>query len=421
VRAVTRALEPGPPIDARRLAGDDGIFFQNERVTLAGTRRAAVLPLPNGLARPSGWHDAEEWLARLPRDDTVGLPGTGPVAFAALAFERATPGELVVPGILYGRAADGTEWVTVVDHDGPEPTRELLLESAPPLRIEPVTTVEVLESRPDYPSAVLKATKAIALGALRKVVLARRLVLGTAGTVVPSNMLERLHSIEPSSTAFLIGGPDGAFLGASPELLMCRRGRSVLSNPLAGTAPLGPEGGDQLLGSAKNLEEHEIVVADIAGVLDPRCGELVVPSHPALVELHTMAHLGTRIEGQLLEEDGRIPSALELVAALHPTPAVGGVPRDPALALIAKLEPGPRGRWAGPVGWLDADGDGDWMVGLRSAWLSGTTATVWAGAGIVAASDPESELAETDVKLVPVLEGLAPGSSTLLGANQLRY
>ncbi|MGH9007438.1 MAG: isochorismate synthase [Acidimicrobiales bacterium] len=421
MRAVTRALEPGPPIDARRVAGDDGVYFQNERVTLAGTGRAAVLPLPRGLTQPAGWHHAEEWLAGAPRDDTVGLPGTGPVAFGALAFERGTPGELVVPSILYGRAADGTEWVTVVGDDGPEATRELLLESASPPRIEPTATVEVLESRPDYPSAVLKATKAIALGALRKVVLARRLVLGTAGTVVASNMLDRLHSIEPSSTAFLIGGRDGAFLGASPELLMSRRGRSVLSNPLAGTAPLGPDGGDQLLGSAKNLEEHEIVVADIAGVLDPRCSELVVPSHPALVELHTMAHLGTRIEGQLLEEDGRVPSALDLVAALHPTPAVGGVPRDPALGLIAKLEPGRRGRWAGPVGWLDADGDGDWMVGLRSAWLSGATAIVWAGAGIVAASDPESELAETEVKLVPVLEGLAPGSSALLGANQLRY
>jgi menaquinone-specific isochorismate synthase len=115
-----------------------------------------------------------------------------------------------------------------------------------------------------------------------------------------------------------------------------------------------------------------------------------------------------------LAEAGRVPSVLELVAALHPTPAVGGVPRDDALALIAALEPGPRGSWAGPLGWIDAAGDGDWVVGLRSATLSGATATVWAGAGIVAASDPEAEQAEVAVKLAPVLEGLAPGCSTLL-------
>jgi isochorismate synthase EntC len=242
VRAITRALEPGAPIDARRVAGDDGVYFQNERVTLAGTGRAAVLQLPHGLAQATGWRHVEGWLAQVRRDDAVGLPGTGPVAFGALAFERDTAGELVVPSILYGRAADGTQWVTVVGADPPEPTRDLLLESAPPVRIEPTTVVEVLESRPDYPSAVLKATKAIALGALRKVVLARRLLLATSGTVVASNMLERLHSIEPSSSAFLIGGRGGAFLGASPELLVCRRGRSVLSNPLAGTAPLGPDG-----------------------------------------------------------------------------------------------------------------------------------------------------------------------------------
>jgi isochorismate synthase EntC len=133
-----------------------------------------------------------------------------------------------------------------------------------------------------------------------------------------------------------------------------------------------------------------------------------------------MAHLGTRIEGRLLTEQGAVPSALELAVALHPTPAVGGVPRADALALIAALEPGPRGPWAGPVGWVDARGDGDWVVGLRSATLAGTTATIWAGAGIVAASDPESELAETTVKLTPVLEGLCPGASALLESYALK-
>jgi isochorismate synthase EntC len=134
-----------------------------------------------------------------------------------------------------------------------------------------------------------------------------------------------------------------------------------------------------------------------------------------------MAHLGTRIEGRLLEEGGHVPSALELVAELHPTPAVGGVPRAQALKLITALEPGPRGPWAGPVGWVDADGDGDWVIGLRSATIAANRVILWAGAGIVAASDPEAELAETTVKLVPVLEGLAPGSSSLLERSSVRY
>ena len=251
-------------------------------------------------------------------------------------------------------------------------------------------------------------------------VLARRLEVDLGGPVVATAVLRRMAAEEPAATAFLFGTPDGAFVGASPELLVSRRGRHVRSHPLAGTAARGRERAEGLLGSAKDLEEHELVVADIAGVLDPRCTELFVPGGPSLVALHSMSHLGTRIEGRLIAEGGRPPSALELVAALHPTPAVGGVPLADALELIEALEPGPRGAWAGPVGWLDARGDGDWVVGLRSAIISGSTAVLWAGAGIVAASDPEAELEETAVKLAPVLEGLAPGGATLLERCSLR-
>ena len=427
MRALTRPLEPGASVDPLRIAGDAGVFFANDELILAGTGLAATLPLANGLADPAAVVAAVAWLAGLERDDPLGLPGTGPVALGALPFEPEAAGALVVPAVLYGRRADGIEWVTVVGPDPlPEPSREwLLLEVASPRRIEPATTPRILESRPaDYPGAVARATAAIAEGRLRKVVLARRLLVGTESAIVPSAMLERLAEDEPSCTAFLLGQGNGVFVGASPELLVSRRGRSVVSHPLAGTialdaVPGSADRGDLLLGSAKDLEEHELVVADIAGVLDPRCSELIVPSEPALVPLRTMAHLGTRIEGRLIAEDGWVPSALELVAELHPTPAVGGVPRAPALDLIATLEPGPRGPWAGPVGWVDASGDGDWVVGLRSATLGPTTATIWAGAGIVAASDPEAELAETTVKLAPVLEGLSPGASALLEAYDL--
>ncbi len=423
MRGITRPLPPGPPIDPIRVCGERGVFFANQRLTLAGTGRAAVLPLPGGLADRASCTALDAWLRAVACDDPLGVPGSGPVAFGALPFELATPGELVVPAVVYGRDADGLEWVTVLGEDElVEPTREWLLsEATSPTRIEPAAHLEITESLPaDYRAAVSRATRAIAEGLLKKVVLARRLRVEASRELVASAMLARLIDDEPSSTAFLIGRADDAFVGASPELLVSRRGAGVVSHPLAGTAPLDDEASDRLLGSAKNLEEHELVLADITRVLDPLCSELVVPGEPSLVALHTMAHLGTRIEGQLMAEDGRVPSGLELVAALHPTPAVGGVPRAEALALIAELEPGPRGRWAGPVGWVDARGDGDWMLGLRSAILSGSTATLWAGAGIVAASDADAELEETAVKLVPVLEGLAPGSSALLGAVSLR-
>ncbi len=421
MRARTGVLEPGPLIDPIRVCGEHGVFFANDRLTLAGAGRAAVLPLANGLAERAGRTAAETWLREMPCDDPLGVPGSGPVAFGALPFELHAPTELVVPSVLYARS-EGVEWVTVVGEGAlPEPSREWLCsEVLAPRRIEPPVRLEITESLPaDYRGAVASATSAIAAGSLRKVVLARRLRVRSSNELVASAMAGRLLDDEASSTAFLIGGAAGAFVGASPELVVARRAERVVSRPLAGTAPLDDEAGDRLLGSAKNMEEHRLVVSDIAGVLDPLCSELVVPAEPSLVALRTIAHLGTRIEGLLMAEGGRTPSALELVAALHPTPAVGGVPRDRALELIAELEPGPRGHWAGVVGWLDGRGDGDWMLGLRSATLSGARATLWAGAGIVAGSDPDQELAETTVKLVPALEGMAPGSSALLGAGSL--
>ncbi len=240
-------------------------------------------------------------------------------------------------------------------------------------------------------------------------------------------VLGRLWAQEPSCTIFSF--PDGAgggrFLGASPELLVRRRGDAVGCHPLAGTVGLRPEagpGGDGepadlvgFLSSAKDRLEHELVVEAIVEALAPRCTHLEVPAAPSLVRLRTVAHLGTAIEGRLAAaEGGRTPSVLELLADLHPTPAVGGLPRSLALACIDRLEPAGRGLWAGPVGWVDAAGDGRWVIGIRSATVEGSAATLTAGAGIVAGSDPWEEVAETTVKLASVLDALAPGASRLL-------
>ena len=153
-----------------------------------------------------------------------------------------------------------------------------------------------------------------------------------------------------------------------------------------------------------------MVVEAIGEALGPLCSELDVPHRPDLVHLHNITHLGTSVAGTLTRRsDDSVPTALDLVAALHPTPAVGGVPRDRALALIARLEPETRGHYAGPVGYVDARGDGCWMLGIRSATVRGRDARLAAGVGVVEGSDPGTERVETVLKLTAVFDALAPG------------
>jgi menaquinone-specific isochorismate synthase len=218
----------------------------------------------------------------------------------------------------------------------------------------------------------------------------------------PADVMSRLRALYPSCMLFSSDG----FVGASPELLVSRIGRTVRSHPLAGTVarsgdPLvDAEMTARLLASPKDREEHAMVVHEIAATLRPLCDDMVVPETPSIVPLRNVSHLGTMIEGHL-GEDG--PSALALAALLHPTPAVAGTPRHEALAYIAEFEGMDRGRFAGPVGWMDSNGDGDWAVGIRSAELAGTEARLFAGVGVMEDSSPEAELAETQLKLQALL------------------
>jgi len=199
------------------------------------------------------------------------------------------------------------------------------------------------------------------------------------------------------------------FVGASPELLVRSSGGVVTSNPLAGTAPRGEgEAEDRLLAEAlmrseKDRIEHRYVVDDVADRLAAYSDDLAVPAEPSLKRMASVQHLSTRITGTT--RTGL--HVLDLVDALHPTPAVGGTPRDPALAFIAKAEPFDRGWYTGGVGWIDGAGDGEFAIGLRCGLLEGTNAHVFAGAGIVADSDPDAELLETRLKFRPMLELLA--------------
>jgi isochorismate synthase EntC len=192
----------------------------------------------------------------------------------------------------------------------------------------------------------------------------------------------------------------------------------VTCHPLAGTVARGDtaradaDAQRGLARSDKSREEHRLVVEEVAATLAPYCEELAVPAEPSMVAFRSVAHLGTRIEGRLAGDVG----VLELLDRLHPTPAVGGTPRAEALGFIAAHEAGERGYWAGPVGWVGAAGEGEWMIGIRSARLhaDGAEVTLRAGAGIVAGSDPAAESAETNVKLATVLEAVVPGASVQL-------
>ena len=376
----------GPLPDLLEVAGDDGLLFELEGAGLAG----------RGVALRVHPHQAGEALAAIDTDDGVGLPGCGPVAMGALPFDGADDGTLVVPQTVVGRSGDGTSWMTTVGSAGP--TDDGAAATSPPDRFS------LAASRPhrEWCDTVRAAVAEVRRGRLRKVVLAREVVVEANRPIRPVHVVARLRALYPSCMLFSAGG----FVGASPELLVSRFATAVRSHPLAGTIPRsGDPGVDErmaadLLASPKERDEHDMVVRGVVAGLEPLCEELAVPASPSIVPLRNVSHLGTAIAGRLVEP---APSALVLALTLHPTPAVAGTPQAEAMAYIAAVEGMDRGRYAGPVGWVDAKGDGEWAVGIRSAELSGTRARLFAGVGVVEDSSPEAELAETQLKLQALL------------------
>jgi menaquinone-specific isochorismate synthase len=353
--------------------------------------------------------DADKWwtetTSRADVRDEVGEPGTGLVCFGAFGFAD-QPGDsvLVVPEIVVGRRA-GVAWVTTIGYDAmstPElPTAD---------RADAPVAVSFADGALDserWMGVVADAVARINAGGLEKVVLARDLI-ATAGSPVDVRWpLGRLSETYPTCWTFHV---DGLF-GATPEMLVRRERGLVTSRVLAGT--IRRTGDDErdlalaatLARSSKDLEEHEYAVRSVAESLEPHCSSMNVPEAPFVLHLPNVMHLATDVAGVV--HDAATVSSLELAASLHPSAAVGGTPTRVAVELIAEIEGMDRGRYAGPVGWMDADGDGEWGIALRSAEVRGAVVRLFAGCGIVADSDPEAELAEAQAKFLPVRDALA--------------
>jgi menaquinone-specific isochorismate synthase len=392
-------------VDLAHVAGQHGVLWQTTGTSFAGRGIAARVRVAPGRPESAAAH-VSEILSAIEADGPY-----PPVAVGALPFSGSIEGHLVVPELLARRAQDGTTSLTITGSDpdfdsavdvvrwGDE--RSHVSDSARPIEYAVRSVTDV--SR--WTEQVADAARAVAAGRLGKVVLAREVAVTANRTIPVADVVRRLGVAYQSCMVFAADG----FVGASPELLVAREGERVRSQPLAGTAPRhGTSGSDldaesSLMTSAKERQEHRLVVDAVERTLARFCRVLDVPDVPSLVPVGIVAHLGTAVEGRLTDSRR---SALELALALHPTPAVAGTPTEAALAHIAAVEGIDRGRYAGPVGWVDAAGDGEWAVGIRSAQLAGGTARLMAGAGIVAESVAEAELAETELKLQPMLNAI---------------
>jgi isochorismate synthase len=333
-----------------------------------------------------------------------GPEGSGLVSFVTTPFEPNSAFELKVWEASILQTPSGT-WLTA-----PAGTSlpELI---AMPDEIPTVIDQTFVPSPDEYANTVARAVGRIRKGALTKVVLARSVRGSTDRPLRPSTIAERLAFREPGSTLYAIPLPDGrSFIGASPELLLSLRGGVVASHPLAGTitrtgSQESIDDANWLLGSHKNQYEHRLVVEHIVRHLTPLCDAIRADREPSIVSLSSMDHLGTWIDGKL-PTDTRL-GAFDLLAAIHPTPAVAGVPSDTAIGAIRELEPAERGHYAGAVGWTDAEGNGEFWVGIRGIMIGSNDFEAWAGAGIVADSDPMAEREETAAKMAAILVGLS--------------
>ena len=439
-RLVSATTEIDPAVDptavaaGSRLAADRWFCWEqpDRGFALAGVGTAAEV-VSRGDQR---FRDLAEGCARTMHDRVASEPeelpaGAGPVWATGLAFapeggsepiwSSLPPALAVLPELSIVRA-DGCAFVTasVLLHPGVSPEAALqgttgrlsALRAAPLTPADPhpsaATAISGRHPPERYERIVATAVERIRAGLVDKVVLARQLTVEAAAAIEPGAMLGSLRDLFPSCFCFCFGTPEAAFVGASPELLVRRSGPVAATVALAGTTSRSADAavddhlGEAMLRSPKVRDEHGIVVSRIERSLRPHAVWVHAEGEPFVIKVGNLQHVATPIRAQLAQSR----SAIELAGSLHPTPAIGGEPREPALELITEIEGIDRGWYTGPVGWMDAAEDGEFCVGLRSALLRDRAAHLFAGCGIVADSDPAAELQESELKfeaLLPLL------------------
>jgi len=350
--------------------------------------------------------DARKWwhqqLEKFAISDSVHASGTGPVLFASFSFDPDEESVLVIPKIVVGMR-NGSSWITWIG-DQPQPAlqeeKELLADAE-------FNWGDGSLSPAEWQLRVAKAIDEIEKTELEKVVLARDLIVNSHRPIDVRKILRNLGSEYPSTWIFAVDG----LVGATPELLLRLSRGMVTSRVLAGTiSKTGDDDKDLALAaslarSSKDLEEHEYAVRSVADALDPFCTSTNVPDSPFVLHLANVMHLATDVTGALIESKKSV-DAFTILEKLHPSAAVCGTPTNIAAQVIKRIEGMSRGRYAGPVGWLDARGDGELGIALRCGQIKENEIQIYAGCGIVAGSNPEKELTESNAKFAPMRSAL---------------
>ena len=388
---IATTIDFDSSVDLNDVAGNDGYLFVRSGVGYAA----------RGIAAQLEFSEVQETLSAIQHQNHTNLD-VGPIAMGVLPFDCNSAGTFFIPQQIVGKDELGNCWLTTIDE---APT-------AIEISQKPVAKTNTFSVRPltpidHYLQAVSKARDAVQDGRITKAVIAREIVVEAEQPINVHAVLHRLRSTFGNSYRYSING----FIGASPELLIEVQGQAIRSHPLAGTTPrtgdplTDTELARQLVASMKDQVEHRVVIDVIHDMLLPYCSYLDWEPEPSVIQVANVQHLGTLIEGHLSQNH---PPVLELARMLCPTPALGGHPRVQALEIIKQLEGFDRKNYGGAVGWVDALGNGTWAVAIRCAELSNDrkTARIIAGGGIVAASDPNAELAETQAKFQAMLSAI---------------
>ncbi len=345
------------------------------------------------------WHHQLETFAV---DNSVHGSGSGPVLFTSFSFDRNEESVLVIPKVIVGQKG-AQSWITWIG-DTPQP---VLPESPAQYSQGTFTFGDGSITTSAWKERVAEAIKRVGSSQVDKVVLARDLVAESTTSIETAPILKKLAAEYPSTWTFAVDG----LVGATPELLLRLSRGMVTSRVLAGTIP--KTGNDEkdlalaasLARSSKDLEEHEYAVRSVADALEPFCSSTNVPESPFVLHLANVMHLATDVTGALIESKQRV-DAFSLLQSLHPSAAVCGTPRNIAFDIITEIEGMNRGRYAGPVGWIDASGDGELGIALRSGQITDREIRIFAGCGIVAGSSPEKELEESNAKMIAMRSAL---------------